>query len=179
MPHSPGISTYYAMSCVYGRQFERGRNEAASVLEMQPASALAHWVHGMALDGMGDGDAAIRTFENGLTLTNGSSLLLSQLGRACARAGHRGRATEILSELERREERAGPAAFFTAEILAALGDTEAAIDTLYAAYRQRNPFMIFAGVLFGLDPLQDHRRFRHLLARMGIRSRKSTTDVQR
>jgi DNA-binding SARP family transcriptional activator/Tfp pilus assembly protein PilF len=170
-PHAHGISTFYAMSCVYGRQFERGRREAAAVLTTQPTYAQAHWVHGMALEGLGDTDAAVEAFEVGLALTKGSSLLLSQLGRACASGGYRERALDILSELDRRAERGGPGAYFSAEILAALGDPEAAIDRLNASYRQRNPFMVFAGVLFGLDPLRDHRRFQDLLLRMGIRRR--------
>lgn len=52
--------------------------------------------------------------------------------------------------------------------MTALGDDEAALDRLYAAYRERNPFMVFAGVNFGLDPLRDTRRFRDLLARIGL-----------
>ena len=46
------------------------------------------------------------------------------------------------------------------EILAALGDLDPAIDSLYATYRQRNPMMIFAGVLPGLDPLRKQRRLK-------------------
>ena len=170
MPSAQGVSYLYAMSCVFGRFYERGRDEAATVLKTQPGFAMAHWVLGMAQEGLGDLDAAIRTFETGFALTNGSSLLLTQVGRACASAGYHKRAAQILSELERRGEQAGPAAYFSAEILAALGNVDAAIDHLYASYRQRNPMMVFAGVLFGLDPLREHRRFRELLMRMGIRS---------
>ncbi len=181
MPSAPGVSYLYAMSCVYGRWYERGRDEAAALLEAQPGFALAHWVLGMAHEGLGDLDAAIRTFETGLALTNGSSLLLAQIGRACASAGDHERARQILFELERRGEQAGPAAYFAAEILAALGDVDAAIDSLYASYRQRNPMMVFAGVVRGLDPLREQRRFRELLMRMGIRvhGRDSTLTLGR
>jgi DNA-binding SARP family transcriptional activator len=171
VPHAHGISIFCAMSCVFGRQFERGRAEAAAVLQTQPTFVQAHWVHGMALEALGDLDAAISSFETGLTLTKGSSLFLCQLARACARASHRDRAMQILAELDRRAEGAGPAAYFAAEILAALGEADAAIDKLCAAYRQRNPFMVFSGVLFGLDPLREHRRFRDLLLRIGVRAR--------
>jgi len=133
----------------------------------------------MAQEGLGDLDAAIHTFETGLALTNGSSLLLTQVGRACASAGDHDRARQILSELERRGEQAGPAAYFAAEILAALGDVDAAIDALYASYRQRNPMMIFAGVLYGLDPLREQRRFRELLMRMGIRVHERDSTLTR
>jgi DNA-binding SARP family transcriptional activator len=170
MPSAPGVSYMYAMSCVYGRRYERARDEAATVLEAQPGFGLAYWVLGMAHEGLGDLDAAISTFETGLACTNGSSLLLTQIGRACASAGDHARARQILAELEGRGEQAGPAAYFTAEILAALGDMDPAIDSLYASYRQRNPMMVFAGVLPGLDPLRERRRFRELLMRMGIRA---------
>lgn len=169
LPSTPAIGYMYAMSCVYGRRYERGRDEASAVLEALPEFGLAYWVLGMAHEGLGDLDAAIRAFEAGLAITNGSSLLLTQIGRACASAGDHARARQILAELEGRGEQAGPAAYFTAEILAALGDLDPAIDSLYASYRQRNPMMVFAGVLPGLDPLREQRRFRELLMRMGIR----------
>lgn len=179
MPSAPGVSYMYAMSCVYGRRFERGRDEAAAVLEAQPGFGLAYWVLGMAHEGLGDSEAAIRAFEAGLACTNGSSLLLTQVGRACAGAGDRARARQILAELEGREEQAGPAAYFKAEMLAALGDVDPAIDSLYASYRQRNPMMVFAGVVPGLDPLRGHRRFRELLMRMGIRVHERDSSLTR
>ena len=123
----------------------------------------------MALEGLGDEVGAIESFETGLQMTERSSLMLSQLGRAHARVGNRVRAREILAELDARGEAGGVARVVSAEILAALGDHDAAIDRLYVEYRQRNPGMIFAGVVFGLDPLREHRRFRDLLMRMGIR----------
>jgi tetratricopeptide (TPR) repeat protein len=169
----------YAMSCVYGRLYERARDEAATVLEAQPGFGLAYWVLGMAHEGLGDLDAAIRTFETGLACTNGSSLLLTQIGRAWAGAGDHPRARQILAELEGRGEQAGPAAYFKAEILAALGDLDPAIDSLYASYRQRNPMMVFAGVLPGLDPLREQRRFRELLMRMGIRVHERAATLAR
>ena len=166
-PDVPGISVFYGMTCVFGRRFERGLREADFVLEGSPAFIQAHWVRGMAQEGMGDFAAAIRTFEQGVEMTKGSSLLLSQLGRACAGIGDRRRAAKILDTLDERDENGGPAAYYCAEILAALGSADLAIDRLYAAYRQRNPFMVFAGVMYGLDPLRGMRRFRHLLMRLG------------
>jgi tetratricopeptide (TPR) repeat protein len=179
MPSAPGVGYMYAMSCVYGRLYERARDEAATVLEAQPEFGLAYWVLGMAHEGLGDLGTAIRSFEAGLACTNGSSLLLTQIGRACASAGDHARARQILAELDGRGERAGPAAYFKAEILAALGDLDPAIDSLYASYRQRNPMMVFAGVLPGLDPLREQRRFRELLMRMGIRVHERAATLAR
>lgn len=167
-PHGPGLSTLCAMACVYGRQFARARDEVVAVLSVEPTFVQAHWVHGMALEGLGDGAGAVAAFERGVELTNRSSLLLSQLGRACAEVGQAERAEAILAELEARGEVAGPAAYYRAEILAAMGRREEAIERLYTAYRQRNPVIIFAGVLPGLDPLRGERRFRELLLRIRL-----------
>jgi hypothetical protein len=155
------------------------------VIESHPAFIQAHWVRGMAQEGMGDVAGAIQTFERGVEMTHGSSLLLSQLGRACASIGDRARATQILWQIDQRGENGGPASYFSAEILATLGSTEPALDRLYAAYRQRNPFMVFAGVLYGLDSLRGTRRFRDLLMRLGLpayergpRSSESSTPLR-
>jgi len=164
----PGIGVLYAMVCVFGRKFECGLREANFALESTPSFIQAHWVRGMAQEGMKDFAGAISTFEQAVKMTKGSSLLLSQLGRVCASDGDHDRAEKILFELGQRGENGGPAAYFSAEILAALGRTDAALDRLYAAYRQRNPFMVFAGVLFGLDSLRGTRRFRDLLMRLGL-----------
>ncbi|MEO8576042.1 MAG: tetratricopeptide repeat protein [Gemmatimonadales bacterium] len=169
MPDVPGgITVLYAMICVFGRSFERGLREIDFALEGTPMFVQAHWVRGMAQEGLGDFAGAIETFERGVEMTKGSSLLLSQLGRACASYGDLDRARQVLSELDQRRENGGPAGYYTAEILAALGETEAALDRLYAAYRQRNPFMVFAGVMYGLDPLRGTRRFKDLLMRLGL-----------
>ena len=167
-PTDPGISVYYAMAAVFGRRFERGLREVEFVLQGYPGLVQAHWVRGMALEGMGDFAAAIEVFASGVAMTNRSSLLLSQLGRAKARNGDGADAERILAELDARGEDSGPGAYFGAEILAALGSTELALDRLYSCYRQRNPFVVFAGVLFGLDPLRGTRRFRDLLMRIGL-----------
>jgi DNA-binding SARP family transcriptional activator len=170
MPGLLGISTFCGMACAFSRGFERARREADTVLGLEPGFVQAYWVRGMALEGMGDFAGAIAAFETGVELTAGSSLMLSQLGRARARAGDHTAAEEILAELDRRGETTGPAAYFTAELLAALGRPEAAIDRLYAAYRERNPLLVFAGIMPGLDSLRGERRFGELLLRIGLRA---------
>jgi len=168
IPDVPAISAVYAMCCVLGRRYESALREAAFVLDRDPTLVQARWARGMAQEASGDAAGAITTFELAVETTDRSSLLLSQLGRACARAGHHARAVSILSELDERREHGGPAAYYSAEILAALGSTELALDRLYAAYGQRNPFLVFAGVMYGLDPLRGTRRFRDLLMRIGL-----------
>ncbi|HKP50613.1 MAG TPA: BTAD domain-containing putative transcriptional regulator, partial [Gemmatimonadales bacterium] len=172
MPVLLGISTFCGMACAFGRRFERAKREAEAVITMEPGFVQAYWVRGMALEGLGDFHGAIESFERGVSLTNGSALMLSQLGRARARAGDHAGAEAILAELDRRGETTGPAEYFSAEVLAWLGRRDAALDRLYAAYRQRNPLLLFAGIMSGLDPLRGERRFGELLLRIGLRAQE-------
>ena len=55
-----------------------------------------------------------------------------------------------------------------------LGSGQAPRGRLFAAYRQRNLFMDFAGVMYGLDPLRGMRRFRHLLMHLGLPANQRT-----
>ncbi len=178
MPDNPGTSVYYGMICTFGRLFERALLEADFVLQGQPGHVQAHWVRGMALEGLGKNGDAIEAFETGVTLTGRSSLMLSQLGRAYASAGEGARATAVLGELDARGENSGPAAYYSAEILAALGDEEGALDRLYSEYRQRNPCMVFVGVRYALDTLRGTRRFRDLLMRIGLPAYERTRSAR-
>lgn len=179
IPDNPAISVYYAMCCVFGRRFDRALQEVNFVLETHPALVQAYWVRGMALEALGDFAGAIASFEHGIAITGGSALFRSELGRALARSGDADRAREILAQLDSTGGDAGPTLYTSVEILAALGDTERALDRLYAAYRQRNPFLAFAGVKYALDPLRDTQRFRDLLVRLRYPSAARGAPAQR
>jgi DNA-binding SARP family transcriptional activator/Tfp pilus assembly protein PilF len=171
MPDIPGITAFCGMSCMMSRQFERALMEVEQVLAIDPGFVQAYWIRGSSQEGLGDLDGAIASFEQGAALTRDSSLFIAQLARACAKRGDRDRALRLLAHVEARGEEGGPGVYFRVEALAALGDTERAMDALQGAYRQRNPFMVFAGVHFGLDTLRDLRPFRDLLIRLGLPSR--------
>ena len=169
-PNDLSHSVYYAMCAVLDRRFERALQEADFVLESVPTLFLAHWVRGIALEGLGDLSGAVKTFEAGLAMTQRSSIFLWHLGHACAGAGDRARAASILDELEQRGSDSGNLLYGRAEILTALGDLDGALDHLYLAYRQRSPHVIFCGVKPALDPLRATKRFRDLLLRMRLPS---------
>ena len=177
MPDIASLSVYYAMCCVFGRRFDRALQEVNFIVEDQPSLVQGQWVRGMALEGLGDYAGAVTCFELGVAVTGRSSLFLSQLGRALASAGDHGRAFAILRELQERGDESGPSLYYSAEILTALGDHEQALDRLYRAYRQRNSYMIFAGVRYALDPLRNMKRFRDLLVRMGMPAEGRTANM--
>ncbi|MEO7522044.1 MAG: tetratricopeptide repeat protein, partial [Gemmatimonas sp.] len=171
MPDIPGISAFCGMSCMMSRQFERALTEMEHVLGTDPGFVQAYWIRGSSQEALGDFDGAIASFEQGAALTRDSALFIAQLARACAKRGDRDRAIRLLEGLAARGEEGGPGAYFRVEALAALGETECAMDALHGAHRQRNPFMVFVGVNFGLDRLRDTRPFRDLMVRVGLPSR--------
>jgi TolB-like protein/DNA-binding winged helix-turn-helix (wHTH) protein/Tfp pilus assembly protein PilF len=49
-----------------------------------------------------------------------------------------------------------------------LGDRGGALDALEKAYRERDGFLVYAGVDLRLEPLHDEPRFRNLLGKLGL-----------
>jgi tetratricopeptide (TPR) repeat protein len=175
-PSSPAENAYVAMVCYHARRYERATLEARLALELDERFPLAWWVLGMAQEQGGLHAEAVRSFEQAVGLTHGSPLMLAQLGRACARAGRRREAEEILLVLHEPDQDGGPTPYFTASIHAALGDVSAAMQSLERAYAQRVPHLVFLGVAPELDSLRQEKRFRELLLRMGLAPAHSIRD---
>jgi DNA-binding SARP family transcriptional activator/Tfp pilus assembly protein PilF len=169
-PTSPAENAYVAMVCYHARMFDRALVEAKLALEMNERFPLGWWALGFAQEQTGRVDDAVASFERALELTAGSPLMLAQLGRACARAGHRLEAEQILDRLLEQEGEAGPTPYFTASILAALGRVTPALESLERAYAQRVPHMVFLGVAPEMDGLRHEKRFRELMLRLGLGS---------
>lgn len=167
-PTSPTVNAYVAMTCLYARQYERAIGEARLALELGETLPLAWWTLGMAQEQSGRLEEAIGSFERAAELTDSSSLMLAQLARAHAVAGDGPRAESLLAEIVGRDEQTGPAPYFAASVLGALGDPVSAMHFLDRAYRERSPHIVFVGVAPLLDPLRGQKRFRELLVRLGL-----------
>lgn len=121
----------------------------------------------MALD-RGDAKAALADFSRAVDSSKRTSQILAVQGMACARAGDPAQAQAILDELEaRRATRYVPATSFAA-VLAALGDTDTALDELERAYRERDIRMVFLKIDARWNALRSLPRFQALAQRMGL-----------
>lgn len=163
-------NAYVAMVCYHAREYARAIREAQLTLEMHRDYPLAWWALGLAQEQSNSLDAAIASFRQAVELTASSPLMLAQLGRAHARAGHVHEAQNILARLHGSGDHAGPVPYFTASIYAALGDTGEALTWLEHAYRARSPLLVFLKVGPEMDRLRGERRFRDLLLRLGLGS---------
>lgn len=169
-PLSPMVNALYAGFCTAAGQSELAQKEVRRALELRPEFWIALQVRGgMALD-CGDAKAAIADFDLAVERSQRASQILALLAVACADAGNRSRSQTILHELDaRRAERYVPATSFAA-VHAALGETDAALDELERAHRERDIRMAFMKVDARWNCLRAQPRFRALAQRMGLMS---------
>jgi serine/threonine protein kinase/tetratricopeptide (TPR) repeat protein len=150
-----------------------GRNreaieECRKALEIDPGFPVALWILALAAIEVGDFALAISSAQQGVTLSQRSTFLVSTLGCAQARAGNRGEAAAALDELRARATDGYVAPFHCAVIHASLGDTQTAIDELEKAYADRNPNLISMATLPLLAGLRDEPRFQELRKKMRL-----------
>lgn len=167
-PLSPMVNAIFAGFLTAARQTEAARKQVQRALDLQPDFWIALQVRGgMALD-RGDARAAIADLGRAVNSSRRASQILAVQGIAFANAGERAEAHAILDELEaRRTIRYVPATSFAA-VFAALGDTDAALDELERAHRERDIRMVFLKNDARWNALRSLPRFRALAQRMGL-----------
>jgi hypothetical protein len=110
----------------------------------------------------------VAEFQKALQLDEGDIGLRASLGQAYAVAGKREEAEAILSELMDASKQKYVSPYFMVEILAALGQTDAAFEWLERCYSARAPHLVFLNVEPKLNPLKADTRFENLLKRMNL-----------
>lgn len=150
-----------------------GQPQAAGVrleraLELQPDFWIALLVRGgLALD-RGDPVAAVADLESAAAQTQRTSQVLAVLAAAYVTAGERDKAQGILRELQQRAASTYVPAVNLAAVHNALGHTDAALDELDRAHRQRDIRLGFLKVDARWNNLRGQPRFRALARRMGL-----------
>lgn len=152
---------------VAGRHDE-ALKEARRQRQVSPGYAPGHLNLGLVLLTMGAPREAAEELEAFARATGRESTAISLLGAARARAGDTAGARELLDELRGLESRLSVAPILPAYILAALGEEDAALDSLERGLVERHWLMGTLAVDPFWDPLRDHRRFRALLEKMKL-----------
>lgn len=167
-PLSPMVNAIFAGFLTAARQTDAAHQQVRRALDLQPDFWIALQVRGgMALD-RGDTKAALADFNRAVESSNRTSQILAVQGMACASAGDHAQARAILDELRaRRATRYVPATSFAA-VLAALGDTAAALDELERACRERDIRMAFLKIDARWNPLRSQPRFQSLARQMNL-----------
>jgi TolB-like protein len=143
--------------------FDRAISLARRSIQIDSRCLTAYCVLGLSLAGQNRHPEAIRAFEAGLQVNRGA-LLLAYLGMTLAVAGERGRAEALMAELIERSasEYVLPTCF--AFIHLGLGETEAAMDRLEQAVRERDAHTLWLRTSPRWAQLRGHPRFDALIA---------------
>jgi serine/threonine protein kinase/tetratricopeptide (TPR) repeat protein len=143
--------------------------EAASrAVAFDRDDARGHSTLGWVYFRMGRLEEGLAALERAVAVAPGNTTWLAQLGEACALAGKRDRAKEILAELERQSQKRYVSPYHLAYVYTGLGQHDRAMDCLEQAFEQR------AGAVYGIrgsflfEPLRSHPRFQALLRRMHL-----------
>ena len=167
-PLSPMVNAIYAGLLTAAGQTEAAQKQVRRALELKPRFWVALQVRAGLAMGRGDTAAAMGDLASAVGDSDRASQILALQAIAHAAAGDRILPQEVLQELEaRRTQRYVPATSFAAAH-AALGNTDAALDELERAYRERDIRMAFMKVDARWNVLRAQPRFRVLAQHMGL-----------
>lgn len=152
----------------YAGDYDRAVAQCTRALELDPAFALAYLWRGLAQEQRGDMTAALPDLEEAVRLSGGSTLHVALHARALALAGHLHEARALMQQLEAREGTDYLPPYEMAKLHDALGDTEAALESLERAYEHRSHSIAFLAVDPQLERLRSQPRFKALLSRAGL-----------
>ena len=167
-PLSPMVNAIYAGLLTAAGQTEAAQKQVRRALELKPGFWVALQVRAGLAMGRGDTAAAMGDLASAVDDSDRASQILALQAIAHAAAGDRILPQEVLQELEaRRTQRYVPATSFAAAH-AALGNTDAALDELERAYRERDIRMAFMKVDARWNVLRAQPRFRVLAQHMDL-----------
>ena len=157
-------STQIALSFHFARRYDEEIEAARKILDLH--KVWGHNLLGYAYAGKGMYKEAAANHEESIRAGNPSPSAKIYLGAAYAQAGEREKARVILKNLETSKEYVSPAEL--AILYVALGDKEAALQSLEKGFMEHDLQLQYLKVETGLDPLRSDQRFQDLLRRVGF-----------
>jgi len=159
----PGYILYVA------RRYDEAISRLQAVLALHPRLSIAHRCLGFVYSAKRMYDEAIREHQEAVALTGRHSTWdLALLGSACAQAGRRNDALEILQELEESSTRQYVPALARCVIQLSLDDKDEACFWLEKAFEERDSLLSYFKVEPGFDLLRDLPCAQDILRRMNF-----------
>jgi len=162
-PYNDFVNTNLVGRFYMAGNFARAIEVGRQALEANPEDWVTEWFVGMAQLDSGNYDDAISTLERCAHASDDNPYILSNLGKAYARAGDRQKAITILNGLKQRDHIPG---FPVADLCATLGDLDEAFAWLEIAYNSHANLMEIKSLMF--SALHSDPRFDDLVRRIGI-----------
>ncbi len=161
-PLNPGIHRIAAMIHYYGDRPDQALNSISELQRLQPNAVVSQYWYGRAQLALGQTQAAIEACDSEPNL----DAKLSCQGIGYAQAGDTGSAYSILDQLN--AEYGDKAAYQRAQILAALGNDDDALEALSLAWQERDAGLVSLKVDTVFRRLRDREEFLYLLKSIGF-----------
>ena len=160
-------NTASAILCWAGRH-DQAIEQLQQILEEDPNFAVSHQRLGHEYAEKGMFEESIREYRKAIGLDEGSTYILTGLGKVYAAAGRTAEARKTLRDLEALSKRRWVAPSRVASLCASLGEEDLALEWLEKAYEDRNLGVPNARFDPAFDPLRSDPRFQELLRRMNF-----------
>jgi TolB-like protein/Flp pilus assembly protein TadD len=137
-PLSLIVNADLAFNCIYARRYSEAAAQSRKTLEIDPNFHVVQGYLALALQLQGKLAEALPEYRAAATSTD-EPFTRSLLGQACARAGRRDEAQQILAQLEQESRTRFVTGWAIAVIRLSLGDRDGALSALQNAYDQHAP----------------------------------------
>lgn len=148
-------------------EYEKALQQALVATEVDPHSMFARVAAGLAYEQNGMYRESIAEFQEGIQ-KNAGSMFLGFQSHAFARSGDRSSAWNNVRKLENMSKERYVAPSHLAIAYAGLEEKNLAIQSLQAAYENRDSFLVFTRMLPQFENLRSDSRFQDLLHRMNF-----------
>jgi TolB-like protein/Tfp pilus assembly protein PilF len=149
-------------------EYDSAIKHCRAAVELDPKFAAAHWRLSEVYLQKKMFDTAIREIKRAIELSGSSLQMVARLAHAYAVSGKRGRALEVLNELNESAKIRYVSPYDIAIIYAGLSEKEMALAWLERGYRERTVGLTFLKVEPAFNSLRDDPRLTDLLRRVGL-----------
>jgi DNA-binding winged helix-turn-helix (wHTH) protein/Tfp pilus assembly protein PilF len=160
----PGLAASLYMAGDYQGALE----QSWSALVMEPQLASAQYALGLAYEQLGMLEEAQVELRNARTCAGDQPAVLAALAHACARAGQRSEACELLGQLENLSHGRYVSPYWHAIAYAGLGESAAALAALERARQERDVWLAWLKADPRFEAVRPEPRFAELLHGIGL-----------
>ncbi len=167
-PLSGVVALSWALAHYFERDYDRAIAAYLDLLRREPGFGIAHFFLGQTYVAARDPGKAASHLERAIDFAGESPEILATFGVAKAEAGDASAAREALAALEARARKSYVSPVLLAQLHAALGDTNAALDALEAGHAVRATDLVWIGVRPAFDSFRLDPRFARLARDIGV-----------
>jgi adenylate cyclase len=165
-PFNNGAQQALGQAYYLARDFEASLKPFMEAIELNPGDPSFYVYPAWAYTQLGRTDEALELLETAVELSDGAPFHLAEYGMALGFAGRKEEAEAVLKRLEGLQGAQAASPFHFAQVHLALGNVEAALVGLEAAYEARDNGLFYIGYGAQFDGLRKEPRFQALIERM-------------